>query len=73
MRKVLSLLAGIGIGAALGIGLVMLLSPVSGAQLQANLRRMLSAAAAEAHRAQTAKRAELEARLTALQREQASA
>ncbi len=68
MRKVLSLLVGLGVGAALGVLLVALFSPVSGAQLRANLRQLLLEAVQAAREAQAAKRAELEQQLAEIRR-----
>jgi gas vesicle protein len=68
MRKLFSFLVGIGIGATLGFALVALFSPVSGAQFRANLRRHVANAAAEASKAQAAKRHELETRLREIQK-----
>lgn len=73
MRKVFSLVVGLGVGAAFGVVGVILLSPVSGAQLKANLRAVLADAAHAASEAQAAKRAELEAQLRQIEREQLSA
>lgn len=68
MRKVLSLLVGLAVGAAFGVLLVMLFSPVSGAQLRRNLRQLLLEAARAAREAQAAKRAELEQQLAEMRR-----
>lgn len=68
MRKVISLLIGLGVGAALGVLLVVLFSPVSGSQLRANALRMLREAAQAAQKAQAAKRAELEQQLAEIRR-----
>lgn len=67
MRKLFSFIVGIGIGISVGMLLVALFSPVSGAELRANLRSHAHNAATEARKAQAARRVELEARLKELQ------
>jgi gas vesicle protein len=63
MRKLMSLVIGFGLGAAIGAAMVMLFSPTSGEQLVDNIKRGYAETMAEARKASTVRRAELEAEL----------
>jgi gas vesicle protein len=63
MRKLLSFLLGIGLGAVAGVLLVTLFSPVSGREVRENLKDHYQNALDEARKASAAKRAELETEL----------
>jgi gas vesicle protein len=65
MRKVLSLMLGIGLGAAVGVILVMLFAPVTGDQLVSNLKEGWQETLDEARQASQKRRRELEADLAA--------
>ena len=66
MRKLLSWLIGIGLGAAVGALLVMLFAPASGQEIVALARRNWQATLADARKANTRRRAELEAELASM-------
>lgn len=66
MRKLLSLMIGFGLGAAVGAALVMLFAPQAGDRLVEELRRGFNETLAEARQASQQRRAELEAQLAAL-------
>lgn len=68
MRKLLSLVIGVGLGAAFGMALVMLFAPVSGEQLVANLKRGWDETMEEARKASEQRRLELEAQLQEMQK-----
>lgn len=61
MRKVIGFLNGFLLGALLGGGLVLLLTPQSGQQLQESVRGHINQAIEEGRRAAAERRAELEA------------
>jgi gas vesicle protein len=63
MQKIISLAIGFGLGAAIGAAMVMLFSPTSGEQLVENIKRGYTETMAEARKASTVRRAELEAQL----------
>jgi gas vesicle protein len=63
MRKLMSLVIGFGLGAAIGAAMVMLFSPTSGEQLIDNIKRGYAETMAEARKASAVRRAELEAQL----------
>jgi len=63
MRKLMSLVIGFGLGAAIGAAMVMLFSPTSGEQLVDNIKRGYAETMAEARKASAVRRAELEAEL----------
>lgn len=63
MNKLLSWGIGFAIGALIGVGLVVLFSPVSGPELVDNLKRGYNEAMEEGRKAAEARRAELEAQL----------
>ena len=63
MRKLLSFVLGIAIGAALGAAFMTLYAPVSGDQLKRNLKEGWDGAMQEARHASESRRAELEAEL----------
>jgi gas vesicle protein len=63
MRKIISLAAGFGLGAAIGVTMVMLFAPTSGEQLVEHIKRGYAETMAEARAASVVKRAELEAQL----------
>jgi gas vesicle protein len=65
MRKVLSLLIGLGLGAGVGVLLVTLFAPTSGEQLVANLKAGWEETMAAARLASAQRRQELEAELAA--------
>jgi gas vesicle protein len=65
MRKIVSLMLGLGLGAAVGVLLVMLFAPTSGEQLVANLRAGWEETMAAARIAAAERRKELEAELAA--------
>ncbi len=65
MRKVLSLLIGLGVGAGVGVLLVTLFAPTSGEQLVANLKAGWEETMAAARLASAQRRQELEAELAA--------
>ena len=65
MRKILSLLLGMSLGAVVGVALVMFFAPTSGEQLIANLKAGWEETLAEARIASAARRKELEAELAA--------
>ena len=68
MRKLLSLTIGFGFGAAIGVMLVMLFAPTSGAQLAENLKRGFQESLESARQASEQRRAELEAELAEMQK-----
>lgn len=63
MRRLLSYVIGIGLGAGVGMLLVTFFSPVSGADLRNKLRQHYDDALAAARKAAAEKRAELEKEL----------
>ncbi len=63
MRKILSLMVGLGLGAGVGVLLVTFFTPSSGEQLLANLRAGWEETMAAARIASTERRKELEAQL----------
>ncbi|MAS32423.1 MAG: hypothetical protein CL610_00365 [Anaerolineaceae bacterium] len=63
MRKLLSWLLGIGLGATVGAVLVMLFAPASGQEIVASLKLGWAQTLAEARKANAHRRAELEAEL----------
>ena len=63
MRKLLSWMLGLGLGAAAGALLVMLFAPASGQEIMASLQRGWAESLNEARRANGKRRAELEAQL----------
>jgi len=65
MNKLISLLVGLGIGAALGAVLVLMFAPVSGDTLVQNLKAGYAETLEEARDATEARRKELEAELKA--------
>ncbi len=67
MRKLISWLVGFAAGAALGVTLIMLFSPVSGPELVDRFRQGWAETLEEARRANSARRAELEAQLRTMQ------
>lgn len=69
MRRLLSLMVGLGLGIGVGWLVVTLFSPVSGTQLRANARAHYEESLAAARRAAAERRAELEAELAELRGE----
>ena len=65
MRKVMSLMLGMGLGAGVGVLLVTLFAPTSGEQLIANLKTGWKETLAAARLASIERRQELEAQLAA--------
>lgn len=65
MRKIASLLIGLGLGGAAAVLLVTLFAPTSGAQLVANLKAGWQETLAAAQAASAERRKELEAQLAA--------
>ena len=63
MRKFLSLLVGMGVGAAIGALLAIFFSPVSAEEFQANLQRHYQRALQAGRAASVKRRAELEQEL----------
>ena len=63
MRKLLSWMLGLGLGAAAGALLVMLFAPASGQEIMASLQRGWAESLHEARKANSKRRAELEAQL----------
>ncbi len=68
MRKLLSWMLGLGLGAAAGALLVMLFAPASGQEIMASLQRGWAESLNEARRANSKRRAELEAELAGIQK-----
>jgi gas vesicle protein len=68
MRKLLSLLTGLGLGAAFGAAMVLLFAPTSGEQLVANLKQGWQETLDEARKASEQRRLELEAQLLDMQK-----
>jgi hypothetical protein len=68
MRKLMGLLVGFGVGAALGVVLVMLFAPASGEELVKRLQTGYRETLTEARKASDQRRAQLEAQLTARSR-----
>ena len=68
MKKLLGLLLGFVVGAALGAVVIMLLSPVSGDQLVDNLKQGYDETKDGARKVAEQRRAELEAELAHLRR-----
>jgi gas vesicle protein len=66
MRKLLSLVIGFGLGAAIGATMVVLFAPTSGDQLVENIKRGFAETMAEARNASTLRRIELEAEVAAM-------
>ena len=64
------MIIGMGLGGTLGVILVALFAPTSGAQLTDNLKRGFQEAMQSARQASAQRRAELEAELAAMQRGQ---
>jgi len=69
MRKFLSLLFGLGLGALIGALLVTFFSPLSGAEFRENWRAHYQQALAAGRAASAERRAELEAELEELRQE----
>lgn len=69
MRKLISLLAGLGIGALIGAGLAALFAPVSGPELLQRLRAHVEDARQAGRVAAEKRQAELEAKLDAMRRQ----
>lgn len=67
MRKLLSWSLGFGLGAAVGVLLVMLFAPASGQAIITSLQRSWQATLDEARQANADRRAELEAELARIQ------
>lgn len=65
MRKLISLMLGLGVGAGVGALVVTFFAPTSGAQLVANLKAGWEETLAAARVASAERRAELEAELAA--------
>lgn len=63
MNKLISLGIGVAVGAAFGVGAVLLFAPMSGEQLKYALRKGYQDTLAEARLAAVMRRAELEAEL----------
>lgn len=63
MRKLLSLITGLTLGAGVGVVFVTLFSPISGQELRQNIRQHYQQALADARQASADKRQELEAEL----------
>ena len=63
MKKLIRLLIGFGIGAAIGAALVLLFAPASGEKLVKNLKEGYAETMEEARLASEARRRELEAEL----------
>lgn len=63
MRKFVSLLAGLGIGSALGALLIALFSPVTSDEFRAHLKAHYEQALEEGRKASAARRTELEQEL----------
>lgn len=68
MRKLASWLLGAGLGAAVGIALVLLFAPASGQEVIALLKRSWDATLTDARAANRQRRAELEAELARRQK-----
>jgi gas vesicle protein len=66
MRKILSLITGFGLGAAIGGVMVTLFAPESGKELAEHVKRGYAETMAEARQASTVRRAELENQLAQL-------
>jgi gas vesicle protein len=66
MRRLFSFLAGVVIGGLVGAVLALLLTPVSGKNIQAQLRERVEYIQLEVQKAATEQRAELERQLAAL-------
>lgn len=64
MKKLLSLVLGIGLGAMVGASVVILFAPMPGSELVARIRRGWEETMQEARRASELRRAELEAELS---------
>ena len=65
MSRVLSFLFGLIIGGLVGVATALLLAPVSGSELQTQIRERADYIQLEVRKAATEKRAELEEQLTA--------
>ncbi|MBI5667498.1 MAG: YtxH domain-containing protein [Chloroflexi bacterium] len=63
MKKLLSFTLGIGLGAMVGVSVVILLAPMPGSELVARLKQGWEETMDEARRASELRRAELEAEL----------
>lgn len=63
MRRLLSLIVGMGLGAAVGVAIVMLFAPATGEQWVKELKRGWSETMEEARKASEQRRLELEAEL----------
>lgn len=68
MRKLVSLTLGFGLGAAIGVTMVMLFAPTSGEQLVENIKRGYAETMAEARKASAIRRAELESQLAQMRK-----
>ena len=68
MRKLLSWMLGLGLGAATGALLVMLFAPASGQEIMASLQRGWAESLNEARKANSRRRAELETQLAEIQK-----
>ena len=68
MRKVFSFLAGVLAGAVVAGVAALLLAPISGSELQVQIRTRVQGLVDEAKRAAAARRAELESQLEAFKR-----
>jgi gas vesicle protein len=66
MRKLLSLVIGFALGAAVGATMVVLFTPTSGEELVDNIKRGFAETMAEARQASALRRIELEAELATL-------
>lgn len=71
MRKIISFLLGISLGAGAGVLVVTLFAPVSGGELRQNLRDHVQNAMNAARQASEEKRRELEAELERLRQPEA--
>ncbi len=63
MRKLLSLVIGTGLGAAVGVAIVSFFAPATGDQMVKNLKRGFAETMEEARKASEQRRLELEAEL----------
>lgn len=68
MNKLFSLLLGLGVGAIIGVALVMLFAPQTGEQFASSLKRSWTETLTEARHASQQRRAELESQLAAKRR-----
>jgi gas vesicle protein len=72
MRRLVSYLLGISIGAGVGVLLVTFFSPVSGREVRANLRQHYADSMTAARKAAAAKRAELEKEIETMKQQPSS-